>query len=98
MAESCLTTMKFWPRYVEVSPMASPNRSLISRVRSESQAVAAMVAGGLGGAACAAGAGFAAGAGASLPPGGGDASPGFCSSAMSVPREDSYTYHLRLTC
>src|SRR5437016_3379625 len=68
-----------------------------------------MVAGGLGGAACAAGfggaalaasaAGFDGGTEASLPLGGGASElPGFCSSAMSVPLEDSYTYHLRGTC
>ncbi len=38
--------------------MPSPNRSLSSRVRSLSQGVAAMVAGGFGGAACGAAAGF----------------------------------------
>src|SRR5207248_9203908 len=85
----------------------SANRSLSSRGRSPSQGVAAMTGGGLG-AACAAGAagfgaalagsagGFADGAVVSLPLGGAASEPpGFCSSAISVPQEDSYTYHLR---
>src|ERR1035437_9954900 len=84
--------------------MPSPNVSLRSRARSLSHGVAAIVAGGFGGG----GAGFGgAGLGASAAgftgcpaaslPGGGAASepPGFCSSAISIPCEDSYTYHLR---
>src|SRR4029077_8434297 len=84
--------------------MSPPNRSLSSRARSLSHGVAAMVAGGFGGGAAGLGgaglgasaAGFA-GSFAASPPGGGAASepPGFCSSAISVPYEDSYTYHLR---
>src|ERR1035437_4101154 len=111
IAEPGLATIKFWPRYVEVSPMASPNPSLSSRASSLSHGVAAMVAGGFGGGGAAGFGGGAAGFGgaafgassagfagcpaASLP-GGGAASepPGFCSSAISVPYEDSYTYHL----
>src|SRR5579872_1950087 len=91
MAASGLATMKFWPRYVEVSVMRSPKRSFNSLARSLSQGVAAMVAGGLGGAACpAAGAGLGGAAGLA----GGGAS-GFCSSAMHgiSSGEDSYTYH-----
>src|SRR6059036_4195068 len=84
--------------------MSAPNRSLSSRVRSLSHGIAAIVAGGFGGGAVGLGgaglgasaAGFA-GSFAASPPEGGAASepPGFCSSAISVPYEDSYTYHLR---
>src|SRR5450759_1910372 len=109
IAEPGLATTKFWPRYVEVSWMPSPNASLSSRARSLSHGVAAIVAGGFGGGAAGfGGAGFGvAGFGASAArfagspaaslPGGGAASepPGFCSSAISIPCEDSYTYHLR---
>src|ERR1035437_7010979 len=84
--------------------MPSPNVSLSSRARSLSHGVAAIVAGGFGGGGAgfggaglgASAAGFAGCPTASLP-GGGAASepPGFCSSAISIPCEDSYTYHLR---
>src|SRR5450755_2375498 len=84
--------------------MPSSNRSLSSRARSPSHGVAAMVAGGFGGGGAgfggaglgASAAGFAGCPAASLP-GGGAASepPGFCSSAISIPCEDSYTYHLQ---
>jgi hypothetical protein len=66
-----------------------------------------ITAGGLGGAACAAAAGFgavglaagaagfSAGVAVSPPPVGGAAEPsGFCSSAINYPCEDHYTYHL----
>src|SRR5450759_4307859 len=109
IAEPGLATIKLWPRYVEVALMPSPNVSLSSRARSLSHGVAAIVAGGFGGGAAgfgaagfggaglgASAAGFTGSPAASLP-GGGAASepPGFCSSAISIPCEDSYTYHLR---
>src|ERR1035441_3399932 len=114
IAEPGLATIKFWPRYVEVSPMASPKVSLSSRASSLSHGVAIMTAGGFGGGGAAGfggaaagfgGAGFGASAAgfagcpaASLPGGGAASeSPGFCSSAISVPYEESYTYHLRPT-
>src|SRR5450755_763750 len=85
--------------------MASPKASLSSRARSLSHGVASMIAGGFGGGGAAGfggaaagfgGAGFAGCPAASLP-GGGAASepPGFWSSAISIPCEDPYTYHLR---
>src|SRR5450755_4198844 len=85
--------------------MSSANRSFSSLARSLSQGVAAIVAGGFGGGGAAGfgGAGLGASAAgftgsfAASPPGGGAASepPGFCSSAISIPCEDSYTYHLQ---
>src|ERR1035438_1011518 len=73
--------------------MPSPNRSLTERARALSQGVAAMVAGGLGGAAGLGGGGLAASAAglaggfAPSPAGGEGASepPGFCSSAIGSP-------------
>src|ERR1035441_9168137 len=60
IAASGLATMKFWPRWVEVSRMLSPNDCLSSRARSLSHGVASIVAGGCGagGAADLGGAGF----------------------------------------
>src|ERR1035437_6327580 len=84
--------------------MPSPNLSLSSRARSLSHGVASIVAGGFGGGGAgfggagfgASAAGFAGCPAASLPGGGAaGGSPGFCSSAISVPCEDSYTYHLQ---
>src|ERR1035437_5702586 len=89
--------------------MPSPKVSLSSRARSLSHGVAAIVAVGLGGGGAAFGAAGFGGAGlgasaagfagcpAASSPGGGAAPepPGFCSSAISIPCEDSYTYHLR---
>src|ERR1700721_2903176 len=90
--------------------MRSPKRSLISRARSLSQGVAAMVAGGFGGAGWAAAAGLGgAGFGASAAaltgglagptPGGGAACEpsGFCSSAIHSPMKEHYIYHPRET-
>ena len=75
--------------------MAPPKRSFRSSAISPSQGVVTMIAGGLGGAACAAAGLGGAGLGASLPEGGGAAEPsGFCSSAIWIPGEDHYTYHL----
>src|SRR5271157_1006462 len=90
--------------------MRSPKCSLISFARSLSHGVAAMVAGGFGGAAWAAAAGFggaglAAGAAgftggvAASPSGGGAAGgpSGFCSSAIHSPEKEHYIYHWRQT-
>src|SRR5579862_167284 len=96
MTASGLATRKFCPRYVENSVTAPPKRSVRSWVTSLFHGVVTIVAGGFGGAAWAASAGLGgAGLGASLPAGGGTAEPsGFCSSAIWIPLEDHYTYHL----